>query len=99
MQTEHSLDKHKEEVAILLRRLVEMREERREKLNIGLMNRWAHTLENEVFPPVIQDELYHVYRDLSAMAKAGRFSSNEAGVVHSILKLCGLYDDIEKLWD
>lgn len=97
MTNEKSFKAHKEEVALLLQCLVKMRETRKLKHNINVMKKWAYALENEYLAPVIQDELYHVYRGLSTMAKANVFSSEELGIVHSILKICGLYDELEKL--
>lgn len=97
MKKPDMLKQHKEDVAVLLKCLVEMRSARKAILNNGLMNKWAYTLQNEFIAPVLHDELYHVYRELSTMAKANRFSAEELGIVHSILKICGQYDDLEKL--
>ena len=97
MNPVNPLQSQKEEVAVLLQCLIDMRLARREVYHSGLMKRWIYTLENEFVPPVLFDELYHVYRELSRMSKANRFTAAELGVVHRILKICGQYDDIEKL--
>ena len=98
MLTSEGIKKDVAEVATLLRCLVELRLARRQILNTALMRKWATTLETETVTPVLQDELYHVYRELGTMARAKKFASDEIGIVHTILKICGRYDDIEKLW-
>lgn len=97
MLPEQNLKEYKNEVVVLLRCLSQMRHARKEMCNNAMMTRWAHTLENEVIVPLLHDELYHVYRELSTMAKANRFTATELGIVHRILKICGQYDNFEKL--
>ncbi|MBN2526230.1 MAG: hypothetical protein JXR76_07540 [Deltaproteobacteria bacterium] len=92
------LDRHKLEVAALLESLAESLADRRAGQPVHRIENWAKSMQEEILPPLIVDELNQIYKRLSQLSHFSQFTNTERAIVSSIQQICRQYDDIQKLW-